>query len=198
MSQLVFIGCNETPDVFTLVEAHNASLLIEPNGRICNRLGSHYARNPFVKIVEAAIGTDDGIGTLTHYNSGLSSSLGQVTEQAKHVFSYENWEPEKTDPVAIMRLPELLKREQIERITTLIIDAQGMDSLILFTMADWLKEKRIERVTLEVNAAGFQHYQGLPNREADVINFMDEMPYRLVAREGLEFQPNLTYAVTNG
>lgn len=194
MSQLVFIGCNETPDVFHLVEAHNASLLIEPNGQICNRLESHYARNPFVKIIEAAIGTDDGIGTLTYYNRGLSSSLGIVTEQAKHVFTYEDWEPEKTDPVAIMRLPELLKREQIERVTTLIIDAQGMDSLILFTMKDWLLEKRIERITLEVNAAGFQHYLGLPNREADVINFMDGMPYHLVAREGPDFHPNLTYA----
>jgi FkbM family methyltransferase len=175
---LVFVGCNKSSDLDSFVGAHDRSILIEPLPDIADELRHRF---PAAQVIEAACSDIDGRIPFFRYNEdGLSSSVARITEQTRQLYTDVDWTLVETIEVDAKKLPDLLTAAGVNRITTLFIDAQGMDFTILQTMEDWFRWGRVDFLQTEAEALGFQHYDGLDNDAEKQKAFMSRFDYESV------------------
>lgn len=161
-----------------LVVGHDRFYFFEPLPEAAAWLREHNKRSADqVHVIEAACGTEDGEAVLTVYNKrGESSSLGKCSKQATEAFSGVDWKEYGQVPVKVVNLCNFMQYVGCEQIETLLIDAQGMDLAILKTMQPYLERRAVRRVIHEIDANGFQHYDGLPDNSIfGAIAFMERI-----------------------
>lgn len=196
LSTLVFVGSNTSRDLINWVDVHDRSILIEPLPHCVEVLREKFGDK--VEVIECACGDVDAEDVPFHvYNhNGLSSSLGVMRQEAVDEYSGHDLALQDTIAVRVRRLPDILEELGVDHITTLAIDAQGMDLAILKTMKEWLSDSRVDLVRAESDAEGFRHYDGVPdNSRAAHIDFMSALPYSDItatASRG-EKNPDLTW-----
>lgn len=174
MTTLVIVGQN-MPDRATerLIAEHDRTWIFEPLPECAAACRVAY---PSAVVVEAACGVLDGLTDFHVYNrDGLSSSLGWMTEQARELYSQYDLSLRKKLLVQVVDLNIHLRMHGVTDVTTLIIDAQGMDLTILKTMYSFIGS--IQYIQCEADGPGSRHYDGLPsNSEADFLEFMAQFP----------------------
>lgn len=173
-STLVIVGQN-MPDRATdrLVALHDRTWIFEPLPECAAACRKAY---PAATVIEAACSWGFGCHEFHVYNQdGLSSSLGTMTEQARHLYSNCDLSLKRTIRVVTVSLFEMLRMHGVTEVATLIIDAQGADLDILKTMKPMIG--RIGYIQCEADGPGARHYDGLPsNSEADFQAFMSQFP----------------------
>jgi FkbM family methyltransferase len=176
MKTLVWVGPNCTRDVTEIAKNFNRVVLFEPLPEVCQRLKQML---PGATVVEAACSDAKGTATLRTYNrQGLSSSLYEVTDQARQKFGFVDWDKTETVEVDTVNLGDWLDENGIGEIKMMIVDAQGMDLRILKTVEQRLKDKTIGMLQTECDDQGFQHYQDSDNSLKSQREFMEPLGYR--------------------
>lgn len=190
-TRLVFVGPGNTKDAGEWIEIHDDCVLIEPHPDM-----AEYCRRSFPEctVVESACVGRPGPRTLMHYNNGLSSSVGTLTRQARQCYDYVDWTLEGTTHVAGERLPDILDRLGVDYITSLVIDAQGMDLSILKTMRNWLRAGSIDFIQAESFHPEFRHYDGVPaNDFVNHMRFMRRYDYDPERLDTTRLSPNIRW-----
>jgi hypothetical protein len=99
-----------------------------------------------------------------------------MTQQAKDVYAGHDLERTALISVPTIHLGNALFEMGVRSITTLVIDAQGMDLTILRTLSEYI-EAGIGFIQCESDGVGFRHYDGLPsNSEVEIRDFMGTYP----------------------
>jgi len=134
--------------------------------------------NPDCHIIEAACGSVNGISVLNRYNEdGLSSSLGEPTEESRQLYSNADLSLQGSIRVDVINAYEWLKARGLDGIETLLVDAQGMDLTILKTFEDWINRSMIRVIQCEADGEGKTMYHGTgDNSEAGFDEFMSRFP----------------------
>jgi FkbM family methyltransferase len=198
MRTAVIVGQNY-PDACSdaLVERHDRTIIFEPLPPAAKACRDRYAENPKVIVFEAACGSWWSVEPFQVYNrSGLSSSLGVVTVDAKSRFPTQDLSLASSCEVQVCNLGDALRMLGVEAIATLVIDAQGMDFAILQTLQRYIAAGAIEYIQLEADGEGFRHYDGLPdNSESAIVRFMaSHSRYELQKLPGrVSFHPDLVF-----
>jgi FkbM family methyltransferase len=198
MKTAVIVGQNY-PDktLDELVKMHDRVIVFEPLSAAAVACREKYAGVDKVLVFEAACGKAWAIETLNIYNTnGLSSSLGEVTQQAKQVFASHDLSLINTAQVYVVNLGTVLDMLSVKFIDCLMIDAQGMDFAILKTIHWMIETSSIGYIQLEADGPGYRHYTGTPdNSEVAIVEWMsrypqyqaDRLPNRLDAHPDLVF-----------
>jgi FkbM family methyltransferase len=197
MNERVFVcvGPNRgDSEMLKLLQGHTRFFMFEPLPEAAAYLRQHNAHlAAFFHVVEAACGDTEGRATLTVYNqNGVSSSLGKCTQQARQMYQGVDLMEQNQIEVDVINLCKFMTMAGVDRIETLLIDAQGMDLAILKTMRAYLERRAIRRIIHEIDGEGFKHYDGLPdNSLAGAMDFMIEVggyqPRVLPERNGFNF-----------
>lgn len=193
----VFVGCNATEDIKSVVEKHDVCILIDPLPDACGKLRKIFDQPSFrdksVSVIQAACWKEHGKKRFNVYNKhGLSSSLGEVSDRAKNVFSWVDLSLRDTIEVDCIVLASVMPMW----LSTLIIDAQGADLTILKTIEGWLANGRVEGVKIECDADGDKLYNGLEdNSRSGVISYMKQFAYVLESEQHNPMNPDLTFVL---
>jgi FkbM family methyltransferase len=197
MNERVFVcvGPNRgDSEMLKLLQGHTRFFMFEPLPEAAAYLRQYNAHlAAFFHVVEAACGDTEGRATLTVYNqNGVSSSLGKCTQQARQMYQGVDLLEQNQIEVDVINLCKFMTMAGVERIETLLIDAQGMDLAVLKTMRPYLERRAIRRIIHEIDGDGFKHYDGLPdNSLAGAMDFMNEVggyqPRVLPERNGFNF-----------
>lgn len=176
---LVIVGPNKGDSTIQeLGKNHHEAWLFEPMPDAAEWLRANNNCQQ-VHIIQAACGLVNGTAKMTIYNGGLSSSLGECTQQARETYSQFDLSAQGEIEVDVVNLSEFLEANGVSEIETLLIDAQGMDLAILGTMQKWLESGRIKTVICEADQDGFRHYNNLPdNSVSGFMAFMSKFQYR--------------------
>jgi FkbM family methyltransferase len=201
MGTAVIVGQN-FPDASSdgIVAMHARTLIFEPLPAAAKECRERYRKNPAVMVIEAACGEAFHRAPLTVYNeSGLSSSLGKMTQQAAALYDKFDLTERGTIEVQVVILGLILDLLGVRSVDFLMIDAQGMDFAILKTLEPMISSNAIGHIQLESDGGGFRHYEGLPdNSESAVIEWMAKHPryalHRLPNR--MAEQPDLVFYLT--
>lgn len=185
MKTFVCVGPNRGDrEMVKLMYGHDRFYMFEPLPEAAKWLrDSNRHAAQWFHVVEAACGVHSGRATMNIYNTdGVSSSLGVCTEQAKERYSNVNLECQGQIGVDVVNLGDWLAKNGIDRIETLLIDAQGMDLAILGTIRHYLVDRRIKRIVHECDGEGFRHYDGLPDNSlaGSIAFFADVGGYEMV------------------
>jgi FkbM family methyltransferase len=200
MKTAVIVGQNY-PDktLDKLVEMHDRVIVFEPLSAAASACRKKYAGVDKVIVFEAACGERWETRSFNIYNTnGLSSSLGEVTQQAKDVFFDHDLSLVSTAQVYVVNLGAILDMLSVKFIDCLMIDAQGMDFTILKTLHWMIESSSIGFIQLEADGLGYCHYTGTPdNSEAAVIKWMEKFPQYEARRQPdrLTAQPDLIFAL---
>jgi FkbM family methyltransferase len=185
MKTAVIVGQNY-PDktLDKLVEMHDRVIVFEPLSAAASACRKKYAGVDKVIVFEAACGESWQTTTFNIYNTnGLSSSLGEVTQQAKEVFADHDLSLINTAQVYVVNLGAMLDMLSVKFVDCLMIDAQGMDFAILKTVHYLIESSAIGFIQLESDGPGYRHYTGTPdNSEAAVIEWMGKFPQYVADR----------------
>ncbi len=127
-------------------------IAIEPSPDVFQELAALVGNNSKVKLVQCAIGAEQGKADFHTMGASEWNSLLPVREDIKHY--YPVVEDRGTLTVDVMRLDELL--QDVGEITLLKIDIQGGESALMDGASETMKRTRA--VLLEVNFVS--HYQG--------------------------------------
>jgi FkbM family methyltransferase len=183
-----------------LGKSHADVYLIEPLPEVCRWLRTHNYGNPNVHVIEAACGAEEGFSVLNRYNSdGVSSSIGEPTEEAKQLYSGVDFSLQGTIKVDVIDACKWLEERGLESIETLIIDAQGMDLTILKTFADWLGRSAIRFIQCEADGQGKQMYDGVGDNSDEGFDlFMSQFPqYKKRQRVGcVAWNPDIVWELS--
>jgi FkbM family methyltransferase len=202
MRTAVIVGQNY-PDALSdrLIEIHDFVVIFEPLPAAAAACRRRYVDNGKVLVVEAACGDSDGMQPMTVYNvNGLSSSLGKMTEQAQKAFYMHDLSEKEIVNVRVVNLCSFLAGMGVWKLTTLIIDAQGLDLAILKTVKPFVGSG-IDYLQIEADGDGFSHYSGLPaNSESAAIEWMGQFPqYEFLKLPGrMAIQPDLVWMLKGG
>ena len=201
MKTAVVVGQNY-PDktLDKLVEMHDRVIVFEPLSAAASACRKKYAGDGKVIVFEAACGEAWETTTFNIYNTnGLSSSLGEMTQQAKEVFANHDLSLINTSQVYVVNLGTIIDMMGIKFIDCLMIDAQGMDFTVLKTLHWMIEASAIGYIQLEADGPGYRHYTGTPdNSEAAIVRWMgkypqyraDRLPNRKVEHPDLVFTLN--------
>lgn len=105
------------------------AVLVEPQTRPYESLLKHYADNPRIRIINAAVGEFDGNVTL-YVPSGEASPKASLINQHYHRFGMKAGEVREVS-VASISVASLVKHCQVQDIDILQLDTEGMDYHIL-------------------------------------------------------------------
>lgn len=185
---LVVIGPNYgDAQIAKLCQEHSEVYFFEPLPEVCRWLRTMNYGNPAVHVIEAACGAAEGFAVLRRYNEdGLSSSLGETTDEAKRLYANADLSLQGTIRVDVINACEWLQDRGRFGIETLLVDAQGMDLTILKTFAGWLERSMIRMIQCEADGDGATMYFGIgDNSEAGFDEFMATFPqYQKTKRVG--------------
>lgn len=137
--------------VLEIVDPHQL-IAIEPSPDVFRKLTALVGSNPKVKLVQSAIGAEQGKADFHTMGASEWNSLLSVSEDIKQY--YPVVENHGTLTVDVTRLDDLL--QGISEITLLKIDIQGGESALMDGATKTMKRTRA--VLLEVNFVS--HYQG--------------------------------------
>jgi FkbM family methyltransferase len=204
MRTCVIVGQN-FPDAALqrLVAEYGRVIIFEPLPAAADACRVAFWDNPGVIVFEAACGDAFGHSAFNVYNtSGLSSSLGTMTEDAVSLYGGQyDLSLKGTIGVQVLHLGFMLQMLGAYVIDFLLIDAQGMDFTILKTVEIWLAESRVKLIQLEAEGKGFRHYSGLPdNSEESIIEWMKRYPQYAAGRlnDKMAEQPDLVFELKEG
>ena len=180
MTTAVIVGQNY-PDATLeeLVKMHDRTIVFEPLPAAAAACREQYCDDSRLIVIEAACGEEWApAATFNTYNTnGLSSSLGEVTQQAKDVFAGHDLSLTGSTQVHVVNLGDMLKMLGVRIVNCLMIDAQGMDFAILKTLQKLIESSKIGYIQLEADGPGYCHYSGTPdNSEAAIIQWMSQFP----------------------
>lgn len=197
MSERVFVcvGPNRGDRaMLELMQGHDRFYLFEPLPDAAEYLRKHNAHlSDIFHVVQAACGEVEGTQKLTVYNHcGVSSSLGVCTEQARQMYPQADLTARESIDVQVINLCSFLEWAGVQRVETLMTDAQGMDLTILKTMRPFFERRSVRRVIHEIDVDGFKHYSGLPdNSLSGAVQYMEQFggyhPYRMPDRNNFNF-----------
>lgn len=156
-------------------KAPKTLIFFEPRAEACEVLRRNY---PYAEVIEAAVSTEDGERNLHCYNEGMSSSLEEMTDEARSEFE-EDFPLEGVRTVKTVQLSRFCRERGYDSLGFLSLDAQGMDLSILNDMAPWLESRSIQYVEHEVDVGGFRHYEHVENQKSDATRLMERCGYRL-------------------
>jgi FkbM family methyltransferase len=161
-----------------LCNCHSEVYLIEPLPEVCRWLRTHNYGNPSVHVIEAACGSAEGFAVLNRYNSdGVSSSIGEPTDESKQLYKSVDLSLQGSINVDVINACKWLEERGLDTIETLLIDAQGMDLIILKTFTEWLSRSAIRMIQCEADGQGKQMYAGLGDNSEEGFNvFMSQFP----------------------
>jgi FkbM family methyltransferase len=201
MKTAVIVGQNY-PDktLDELVKMHDRVIVFEPLSAAASACRKKYAGDSKVIVFEAACGERWETRSFNIYNTnGLSSSLGEVTQQAKDVFSSYDLSLINTAQVYVVNLGSMLDMLSVKFLDCLMIDAQGMDFAILKTLHWMIESSSIGFIQVEADGPGYCHYTGTPdNSEASVIEWMSKFPQYEAKRQPdrSAAQPDLVFVLS--
>lgn len=197
MKTCIIVGQN-FPDHTSdrLIVDHDYTWIFEPLPQAAKACRDRYSHAQAM-VVNAACGKQNTASWLQVYNvNGLSSSLGNITEQAKSAYSQFDLSCANAIRCRVVNLRDYCLSHMITAIETLIIDAQGMDLTILQTMQSFIESSLINHIECEADGDGFRHYHGVPdNSESAFVEFMSRYPKYDVSRkpDRVAWQPDLVW-----
>jgi len=198
MKTLVYVGPNCTKEIAGFVDRHDVSFLFEPLPEAADKLRSMFVHRAGVFVIEAACGSTEGVCTFHQYNHGLSSSLFEVTPEARERFCHADLSGDGSVNVRTVHLGKWLDREQVGYIDTLILDAQGSDLAILKTIGSRLAIGGVGVIRTEADDCGFRHYDGPGNSLDEQIKFLSPFGYQPAIVSGtVDFHPDVIWQRAN-
>jgi len=203
---LLYVGANVGDGAAPLIPKHERSILVEADPWCADQLTRRFAaeihEGRVVVVCAAAIGervtVEHETQLLRRYNTRSgSASVAPCTPEAAR--QWPDAAIETAPPVMVggVRLYILLADGfGILKLRTLVTDTQGSDLDILGSLEYWL-EKGIETIQCEVDADGFQSYEGLDNHHSTFASLFEEVKancravYRVVWHaRGVEVTPD--------
>jgi len=195
MKTCVIVGQNY-PDnrLAKLAAEHQRTIIFEPYPAAADAIRK--AVGPDVIVFQAACWNRFCDSSFNIYNrDGLSSSLGEITEDAKARYSSFDLSKKDSIFVQVVDLQKILVILGVDSIENLIIDAQGYDLDILKTLQPMLAKNAIKHIECEADAEGFQHYAYRNNNEDAFRLFMSRFPRYVGSKKPgrVSFQPDLVW-----
>ena len=175
----IIVGPNRIGrDLGEVVLSHRKTVLFEPLPDACEFMAEQVRDCPGVTIIQAACGLENEKANFNVYNeNGASSSLGTCTSEAQSLYDGYDLSRQAVIEVNVINLGDWLTRNGIERIDTLVTDAQGMDLTIAKTIESWFSRSLVGTAQFESDGGGFRMYDGLPdNSEEGFDAFFAEYP----------------------
>jgi FkbM family methyltransferase len=179
-----------------IVRLHDTTIIFEPMVDAYEACSQRY-RNAIV--LPYACGEESGTATFHHYNGGLSSSLGTVSDVMVKLYNHVKLDKTGESTVEVVNLYEKLTELGVTEIDNLFIDTQGMDLTILKTLEPMIASYNIGYIQAEADGDGVDLYYGLPyNRVDGFLLFMDDFPrYKFGMIPGrVSFNPDLYWELT--
>jgi FkbM family methyltransferase len=134
-------------DAFLLLHRPERVVLVEAIPQLAETLRARYAGDPRISVVAAALSDTNGEAQFDINRSEASSSLLPIDPRNSKWFA-RDLRVASTVRVPTITLPELLKREGLERIDLLKLDLQGAERLVLSGAAEILD--RVQVIYTEV------------------------------------------------
>ena len=183
---LIFdVGANEGQTVKGLRKWFPESRIFsfEPQQGPFEALSSSVADDPGVRVVQ--LGLSDSSGEL-EFAVGRNSVTGRVL-----VGNATSRKGESSFRIPVMRGDDFCRREGVERINVLKIDAEGHDLKVLVGFVEMLRDQRIDMVQVE---AGVYKGNGTHAPFLDIWKFLDGVGYHVfgVYDQVLEFKENVS------
>jgi FkbM family methyltransferase len=143
-------------------------------------------------VLPMAVSTHDGTSEFMLNTSDGSSSLLEMTQEGKQVWSDYDLTVAAKVVTPTIRLDTFMNFAQISTVDYLKVDAEGADLMVIESCGDRLKDVR--KINAEVDLADKPLYEGAPTK-AEFIAFMQERGFALASarKQNQERQENLTF-----
>lgn len=134
-------------DAFLRLHRPERVVLVEAIPDLAMKLEARYERDPRISVVSAALSDQNGEAQFEINRSEASSSLLPIDSRNSEWFG-RDLSVANSISVLTLTLPELMKRQQLERVDLLKLDLQGAERLVLSEGAEVLD--RVQVIYTEV------------------------------------------------
>ncbi|MEY2471868.1 MAG: hypothetical protein QOK28_1197 [Actinomycetota bacterium] len=161
----------------------------EPNWKLAralmNRLDNYI-------VLPMAVSTHDGGSDFLVNSSDGSSSLLEMTQHGKQVWSDYDLKVEARVKTPTIRLDTFMNFAGISQVDYLKVDAEGADLMVIESAGDRLRD--IAKINAEVDLAERPLYEGAPTK-AEFVAFMEARGFTLSSarKQNQDRQENLTF-----
>jgi FkbM family methyltransferase len=161
----------------------------EPNWALARQLMGRLEN--FI-VIPMAVSTEDGTAEFMLNATDGSSSLLEMREEGKQVWSDYDLSVTAKVTVPTIRLDTFMNRAQIPVVDYLKVDAEGADLMVIESCGDRLKDVR--RIQAEVDLADPPLYEGAPTK-AEFVDFMKQRGFALTRalKQNQDRQENLVF-----
>ena len=125
-------------DAFLRLHRPERVVLVEAIPDLAMKLQGRYEGDPRISVVSAALSDQNGEAQFEINKSEASSSLLPIDPRNSEWFG-RDLGVATSIPVLTLTLPELMKRQQLERVDLLKLDLQGAERLVLSGCAEVLE-----------------------------------------------------------
>ena len=159
----VYVGGFIGSSALGLVKKFDEIHIFEPNPIAFEQLKENLKEyKDKIKLVNAACDTADGVSKFYMTKNLVSSSLGLPLDCANDNASVQN-----NFLVQTINLFGYLKRNNVNYIDFLVLDAQGADLAILSTIKEMIDKQLVYQIMVETHSDSAKLYRGLNNRFSD-------------------------------
>ena len=171
MSTLVYLGCHEGYSLKRLLNNHKFDkiLLVEADPDTFKRLLTYTKDKPNIIAINKCVVSDKNIKNVKFYrtvNDGASNSV--LEPKVGDTFIKDILEVES------VYLPDLLKEYKIDEIDFYISDLQGNDFMVLMTINEMIKNKKIKELFLETFDETYNFYEKNNNKIHNYYSVLKE------------------------
>jgi FkbM family methyltransferase len=164
----VYVGGFIGSSALGLVKKFDEIHIFEPNPIAFEQLKVNLKEfKDKIYLVNAACDTADGVSKFYVTKNLVSSSLGLPLDSANVADDVQN-----VLLVQTINLLDYLKRNNVEYLNFLVIDAQGADLAILSTIKEMLDKQLVYQIMVETHSDTAKLYGGLNNRFSDFISLL--------------------------
>lgn len=149
----------------------------EPYKIAFETLEANAGHDPRIKVYDCALGEEDGWALLFLHQHGQWNSLLQDSKEMHQFVPREAMRPTGTEQVEVCKLDTFCRKNNIEQIDLLKVDAQGYELKVLNGASNLLRSKAICSAHVEVNFASY--YEGQCSFE-EVYAKLRSYGYKLV------------------
>jgi FkbM family methyltransferase len=180
---LIYLGLYKGNSFDKIVEQYDRCFAFEANPNLAKLATEKYSRMRHVKVIHAAVSTNDGVTQFNlTTNDGQSSSLGHPSPDWQHVKSGDVRVTESVT-VPCVNLYNFCRSQGIDYIDRYVSDVQGMDLAVLHTMQPYLQDCAIDTISCEVAKDEKRNiYHDLPDNSESGFSQLLSKDYRVVAK----------------
>ena len=165
-SVLVYVGAHCGATLNTIYYNFDMVYAFEPDPLVFSYLSANFAAAPNVELINAACAEEDGEAKFHLFNIRQSSSLSEGNRDYLQ-------EDEDSITVKTINLMRFLNDKGVEYIDMYQSDIQGADLMVLRTIEDFVRSKRIGMMEIETNWDGERLYTAFDNSFNSFKEFLE-------------------------